>query len=184
MNAEFKAQPQPGRALFRRRAPERRRLPGDGAGLVQGDHARPPAAQRQRRPRFGFSLLLTFPPRSRSALTALSAIPRAGLHFCNNAPMPPRSSDPRQLSDLLEVSQTLGATLNLRQALQRVLAILEESRGTLSSVDRAARRDGLRPRGRGRERRFGRRCATPATGWARASSAAWPRAAGRWWCRR
>ena len=46
----------------------------------------------------------------------------------------PKSPDPRQLSDLLEVSQTLGATLNLRQALQRVLAILEESRGTLSGV--------------------------------------------------
>jgi Nif-specific regulatory protein len=41
-------------------------------------------------------------------------------------------SDPRQLSDLLEVSQTLGATLNLRAALQRVLAILEESHGTLA----------------------------------------------------
>jgi Nif-specific regulatory protein len=48
--------------------------------------------------------------------------------------MASRSSDPRQLSDLLEVSQTLGATLNLRQALQRVLSILEESRGTLSSL--------------------------------------------------
>ncbi len=45
--------------------------------------------------------------------------------------MPPRS-DPRQLSDLLEVSQTLGATLNLRSALQRVLAMLEESHGTLA----------------------------------------------------
>ena len=48
--------------------------------------------------------------------------------------MASRSPDPRQLSDLLEVSQTLGATLNLRQALQRVLSILEESRGTLSSL--------------------------------------------------
>ncbi len=47
--------------------------------------------------------------------------------------MGPRS-DPRQLSDLLEVSQTLGATLNLRAALQRVLAILEESHGTLSGL--------------------------------------------------
>jgi Nif-specific regulatory protein len=47
--------------------------------------------------------------------------------------VPPRA-DPRQLSDLLEVSQTLGATLNLRSALQRVLAILEESHGTLSAV--------------------------------------------------
>ena len=43
-------------------------------------------------------------------------------------------TDPRQLSDLLELSQTLGATLNLRTALQRVLAMLEESHGTLSGV--------------------------------------------------
>src|SRR5512142_132584 len=43
-------------------------------------------------------------------------------------------ADPRQLSDLLEVSQTLGATLNLRSALQRVLAILEESHGALSGL--------------------------------------------------
>jgi Nif-specific regulatory protein len=43
-------------------------------------------------------------------------------------------TDPRQLSDLLELSQTLGATLNLRSALSRVLAILEESHGTLSGV--------------------------------------------------
>ncbi len=42
--------------------------------------------------------------------------------------------DLRQLSDLLEVSQTLGSTLNLRAALQRVLAILEESHGTLSGL--------------------------------------------------
>ena len=48
--------------------------------------------------------------------------------------MAPRAPDARQLSDLLELSQTLGATLNLRQALQRVLAILEESRGTLSGT--------------------------------------------------
>ncbi len=48
--------------------------------------------------------------------------------------MPPRAADPRQLSDLLEVSQTLGGTLNLRAGLQRVLAILEESRGTLSAT--------------------------------------------------
>ncbi len=45
-----------------------------------------------------------------------------------------RAPDARQLSDLLEVSQTLAATLNPRQALQRVLAILEESRGTLSGT--------------------------------------------------
>jgi Nif-specific regulatory protein len=48
--------------------------------------------------------------------------------------MPPKAPDPRQLSDLLEISQTLGATLNLRQALQRVLTILEESRGTLAGT--------------------------------------------------
>jgi Nif-specific regulatory protein len=48
--------------------------------------------------------------------------------------MPPRAADPRHLSDLLEVSQTLGGTLNLRAALQRVVAILEESRGTLSAT--------------------------------------------------
>ena len=47
--------------------------------------------------------------------------------------MAPRT-DPRQLSDLLELSQTLGATLNLRGALQRVLAMIEESHGTLSGV--------------------------------------------------
>jgi Nif-specific regulatory protein len=45
-----------------------------------------------------------------------------------------RASDPRQLSALLEVSQTLGATLNLRSALQRVLGILEDSHGTLSAM--------------------------------------------------
>ena len=91
--------------------------------------------------------------------------------------MGPRS-DPRQLSDLLEVSQTLGATLNLRAALQRVLAILEESHGTLAghivlrdgdggelSVE-AASGAGARPRGR-------------ATGSARASSGGWSRAAAR-----
>jgi Nif-specific regulatory protein len=43
-------------------------------------------------------------------------------------------ADPRQLSDLLELSQTLGATLNLRAALQRVLAMIEEGHGTLSAV--------------------------------------------------
>jgi Nif-specific regulatory protein len=48
--------------------------------------------------------------------------------------VPPRAADARQLSDLLEVSQTLGGTLNLRAALQRVIAILEESRGTLSAT--------------------------------------------------
>ena len=48
--------------------------------------------------------------------------------------MPARHPDPRQLSDLLEVSQTLGATPKLRAALQRVLGILEESHGTLSGT--------------------------------------------------
>jgi Nif-specific regulatory protein len=48
--------------------------------------------------------------------------------------VPPRAADPRTLSDLLEVSQTLGGTLNLRAALQRTIAILEESRGTLSAT--------------------------------------------------
>jgi Nif-specific regulatory protein len=45
--------------------------------------------------------------------------------------MPP-PADIRKLSDLLEVSQTLGSTLNLRASLARVLEILEESHGTLS----------------------------------------------------
>jgi len=48
--------------------------------------------------------------------------------------VPPRPADPRQLSDLLEVSQTLGGTLNLRAALLQVLALLEEGRGTLSAT--------------------------------------------------
>jgi Nif-specific regulatory protein len=48
--------------------------------------------------------------------------------------MPSRAPDPRQLSDLLDVSQTLGATLNLRASLQRVLAMLEESHGALSGI--------------------------------------------------
>jgi Nif-specific regulatory protein len=43
-------------------------------------------------------------------------------------------ADPRTLSDLLELSQTLGSTLNLRSALLRVLEILEESHGTLSAA--------------------------------------------------
>jgi len=48
--------------------------------------------------------------------------------------MPPRAPDPRHLSDLLEVSQTLGTTLSLRAALQKVLAILEDTHGTLSGI--------------------------------------------------
>jgi len=45
-----------------------------------------------------------------------------------------QKTDPQKLQDLLELSQTLGATLNLRSALQRVLATLEESHGTLSGI--------------------------------------------------
>jgi len=48
--------------------------------------------------------------------------------------MPAAASDPRTLSDLLEVSQTLVSTLNLRNALARILEILEESHGTLSGA--------------------------------------------------
>jgi Nif-specific regulatory protein len=51
-----------------------------------------------------------------------------------------RAADPRQLSVLLEVSQTLGGTLNLRAALEQVLALLEESHATLSAT--IALRDG------------------------------------------
>jgi Nif-specific regulatory protein len=40
----------------------------------------------------------------------------------------------RKLSDLLEVSQTLGSTLNLKTALHRVLEILEQSHGTVSGT--------------------------------------------------
>jgi Nif-specific regulatory protein len=47
---------------------------------------------------------------------------------------PAAATDPRTLSDLLELSQTLGSTLNLRSALLRVLEILEESHGTLSAA--------------------------------------------------
>ena len=48
--------------------------------------------------------------------------------------MPSPAAGGRGLTDLLDVSQTLGATLNLRAALQRVLGILEESHGTLSGI--------------------------------------------------
>ncbi len=40
----------------------------------------------------------------------------------------------RKLSDLLEVSQTLGSTLNLKAALHRVLEILEQSHDTVSGT--------------------------------------------------
>jgi Nif-specific regulatory protein len=45
-----------------------------------------------------------------------------------------RPPDPRQLSDLLEVSRTLGTTLNLRAALPRVLDMLEDGYGALSGT--------------------------------------------------
>jgi len=44
------------------------------------------------------------------------------------------TAEVRQLSDLLEVSQTLGSTLNLRASLTRILELLAESRGTLSAA--------------------------------------------------
>src|SRR3990170_8735738 len=40
----------------------------------------------------------------------------------------------RKLSTLLEVSRTLGSTLNLRSSLTRVLEILEEQHDTVSSA--------------------------------------------------
>src|SRR5438876_11622253 len=40
----------------------------------------------------------------------------------------------RKLSDLLEVSQTLGSTLDLKSALLRVLEILEEHHGVRSGT--------------------------------------------------
>jgi Nif-specific regulatory protein len=49
----------------------------------------------------------------------------------------PRSmstADTRKLSDLLDVSQTLGSTLNLKSAMGRVLEILEENHGALSGT--------------------------------------------------
>jgi Nif-specific regulatory protein len=44
------------------------------------------------------------------------------------------TAEVRQLSDLLEVSQTLGSTLNLKASLTRILEVLESSRGTLSGA--------------------------------------------------
>ena len=44
------------------------------------------------------------------------------------------TAEVRQLSDLLEVSQTLGSTLNLKASLTRILEVLEASRGTLSGA--------------------------------------------------
>src|SRR5437867_3833418 len=50
----------------------------------------------------------------------------------------PTSADPtdeiRRLAALLDVSQALSGTLNLRAALQRVLEILERSHGVLRSA--------------------------------------------------
>ena len=48
--------------------------------------------------------------------------------------MPTATAEVRQLSDLLEVSQTLGSTLNLKASLTRILEVLEASRGTLSGA--------------------------------------------------
>ena len=47
---------------------------------------------------------------------------------------PARPLEVRNLSDLLEVSQTLGASLNLRSALSEVLEILERHHGTLGGM--------------------------------------------------
>jgi Nif-specific regulatory protein len=44
------------------------------------------------------------------------------------------SAEVRKLSDLLEVSQTLGSTLNLKASLARVLELLEENHGTISGT--------------------------------------------------
>ncbi len=44
------------------------------------------------------------------------------------------NGDVRKLSTLLEVSQTLGSTLDLRTSLARVLEILEEGHGTVSGA--------------------------------------------------
>ena len=43
------------------------------------------------------------------------------------------TAETRKLSDLLEMSQTLGSTLNLKSAMSRVLEILEEHHGATSS---------------------------------------------------
>src|SRR5262249_60221495 len=43
-------------------------------------------------------------------------------------------ADIRRLSDLLEVSQTLGSTLNLRSSLAKVFEVLEESHGLISGM--------------------------------------------------
>lgn len=43
------------------------------------------------------------------------------------------SAETRKLTDLLEMSQTLGSTLNLKSGMSRVLEILEEHHGALSS---------------------------------------------------
>ena len=43
------------------------------------------------------------------------------------------NTDTRKLSDLLEISQTFGSTLNLKSAMGRVLEMLEDHHGVLSS---------------------------------------------------
>ena len=91
----------------------------------------------------------------------------------------------RKLSDLLEVSQTLGSTLNLKSALARVLEILEEHHGTLSGavalLDPDTGELAIEAAG---GRRLAEGAAAPATGRAKASPAAWWRAASRSWCPR
>src|SRR5271169_4016763 len=44
------------------------------------------------------------------------------------------SGEIRKLQTLLDVSQTLGSTLNLKSSLARVLEILEEHHGTVSGA--------------------------------------------------
>ena len=63
-----------------------------------------------------------------------------------------RTAEVRKLTDLLEISQTLGSTLNLKSGLGRVLEILEEHHGALSGSIVLLRRDTgeLASRGGGR----------------------------------
>ena len=44
------------------------------------------------------------------------------------------SGEVRKLQTLLDISQTLGSTLNLKTSLARVLEILEEHHGTVSGA--------------------------------------------------
>ena len=47
--------------------------------------------------------------------------------------MGPATAEIRKLSDLLEVSQTLSSTLNLKSALTRVVELLKERHGLLNT---------------------------------------------------